>query len=298
MGEIKQPLRGLIPLIFVIIGSLAFIFVGEKVFDIDPGMLSVYALFFVWMAFVLSLGGRWPAHKLKQPAVGIILITLALVIGVLHPFVMEWLGYGPEWHWPIVSNLFLAVAIVIAFDNKFVEGMGQPKALFVNTLFMYVFALLLLLAFGMVPAIWFAFFVFVVFWMDRWPFSEAKQPVKGIMLFAMMGLFALILEYVFNKLDTSFFAPEGGLWFVLFVFFLVLTSWLLETWPVKNVKQPVKAIFGLIVTIVLALAAYYVLVELVKMDAGTAGAYAWVFVSLLYIWDIVFGKWPAERGGA
>lgn len=292
---IKQPARGLIPAIFVIIGAFAFIYVGEKIFLMDIGLIAVYALFFVWVAFVVSLCEKWPCHRMKQPVVGSIFLLVALVLGILHPVIMGWLGFGAEWYWPLISNLFLGVGLVVAFSNGLVTGFKQPKSVFTNALFMYVFAIVGLLWFGFVPAIWFAMFVFVFFWMETWPFGATKQPAKGIMMFVMMGFFALLLEYGFELFHTTFFNPDAGLWFVLFVWWLVLTSWQLETWPLKGVKQPLKAIGGLVITVPLTFISYYIIVNVLGIATGAGGMYVWVFVSWLYTWDIVYGKWPAER---
>ncbi len=277
------------------IGAFAFIYVGEKIFLMDIGLIAVYALFFVWVAFVVSLCDKWPCHRMKQPVVGSIFLLVSLVLGIMHPVVMGWLGYDAGWYWPLISNLFLGVGLVVAFSNGLVAGFKQPKSVFTNALFMYVFAIVGLLWFGFVPAIWFAMFVFVFFWMETWPFGATKQPAKGIMMFVMMGFFALLLEYGFEMFHTTFFNPDAGLWFVLFVWWLVLTSWQLETWPLKGVKQPLKAIGGLVITVPLTFISYYIIVNVLGIATGAGGMYVWVFVSWLYTWDIVFGKWPAER---
>lgn len=295
MPTLNQPLRGLIPTFFVIIFSILFIYLGEHVLNLTSGEVAVYALFFVWTAFVISLAERWPVGRWKQPMVGLFFVTVALVLGVLHPTIMRWLGYGPEWEWPIISNLFLGVGLLMAFDNGLATGMKQPRAVFSNALFMYIFAIVALLWFGFVPAIWFAMFVFVFFWMEKWPFGATKQPAKGILLFVVMGFFALLLEYGFEYAGTTFFNADAGLWFVTFVWWLVLTSWQLETWPLKNVRQPAKGLGGLVISVVLTFVTYYVIADMLAMDLGAAGMYVWVFVAWLYTWDIVFGKWPAER---
>ncbi len=292
----KQPLRGLIPLLMVVIFSLVFILVAENIFHIGPGWEAIYALFFVWMAFVVSLAGRWPLAKYKQPWVGIAFLSAAMFLGVLHPYITEWLGYDKlALAWPLISNLFLGVGIIVALGNYWADGLKQPAALFANAIFMYVFAIILLLWIGFVPAIWFAFFVFVFFWLETWPVQNAKQPGKGVFLFAIMGLFSVILWYLFVKVGYAWGTAEAGLWFVLWVFMLVATSWELETWPLQKVKQPLKGIGGLIITLPLTFIAYYLIVDVFKMNAGDAGMYVWVFTSWLYSWDILFGKWPAER---
>jgi hypothetical protein len=93
---------------------------------------------------------------------------------------------------------------------------------------------------------------------------------------------------------TTFFNPDAGLWFVLFVWWLVLTSWQLETWPLKGVKQPLKAIGGLVITVPLTFISYYIIVNVLGIATGAGGMYVWVFVSWLYTWDIVFGE-PLSR---
>lgn len=293
----QQPLRGIIPLIFVLIASVLFILGGKILFGLDAAMLSVYALFFVWTAFLISMCNRWPFQKLRQPVVGFIFLAVALIIGILHPVIMQVLGFSPDLYWPLISNLFLGIGILIAFDNKLVDGFSQPVAIALNALFCYVLAILLIQVFGMVPAIWFAIFVFVVFWQEFWPVKNTSQPTKGIFAFVLIGAFTLILEYGFRAAGTDFFKPDAGLWFVLFVWWLVTTSWQLETWPVKQVAQPVKAIIGLIISVILTCTSYFIIVSVLRFDPGIAGGYVWVFVAWLYTWDIVFGKWPAERSG-
>ena len=293
----RQPLGGLILLSFVVMGSTIFIAIGEKVFQIDSAMLAVYALFFVWTAFVISLCDRWPIQEVKQPWVGFVFLAMALVVGILHPLTIGWMGYGTELYWPLISNLFLAIGIILVFDNPLATGTKQPKSVVFNILFMYVFAIILILAFGMVPAIWFAMFVFLFFWLDRWPVSKSPQPSKGILLFVIMAAFALILESGFHLLGTSFFRPDAGLWFVIWVWWLVATSWQLETWPVRNMSQPAKGMAGLAVTVILTFVTYWLLVSVLGLEESVAGAYAWVFVAWLYTWHIVLGKWPTERSG-
>lgn len=291
----QQPIRGIIPLIFVLIASVLFILGGTILFGLDAAMLSVYALFFVWTAFLISMCDRWPCQRLRQPVVGFIFLAAALIIGILHPILMGVLGFSPDLYWPLISNLFLGIGILIVFGNKLVEGFTQPTAIALNALFCYVLAILLIQVFGIVPAIWFAIFVFVVFWLEFWPVTAAAQPAKGILAFVLIGALTLILELGFRAAGTDFFKPEAGLWFVLFVWWLVATSWQLETWPVKQVAQPVKAIFGLVTSVIPTFASYYVIVSVLRFDPGTAGGYVWVFVAWLYTWEIVLGKWPAER---
>ena len=205
----NQPVRGIIPVLCVIISSIIFIGIGQSTFGINPDMLSVYALFFVWTAFIVSLAGDWPLAKIRQPLRGISYLAICLVIGVLHPLVISWLGYGPETYWPLISNLFLGIGIIIAFDNPLVNGFSQPKAVFFNTLFCYVFAIILMAGYGFVPSIWFAMFVYYFFWVEKWPLQQIAQPVKGILAFTVLGFLSLIFWQAYSMAGTSFFKPEG-----------------------------------------------------------------------------------------
>lgn len=105
----------------------------------------------------------------------------------MHPLAMNALGFGSEYYWPLISNLFLGIGIIIAFGNRLVEGFAQPKAIALNILFCYVLAILLIQFMGFVPAIWFALFVYVIFWLEQWPLSKASQPAKGILCFVIIG---------------------------------------------------------------------------------------------------------------
>jgi len=258
-------------------------------------MLSVYALFFVWTAFLVSLAGNWPLGRVKQPLRGFSYLAICLFIGILHPLIISWLGYGPDTYWPLISNLFLGIGIIIAFDNPLANGFSQPTAVFFNSLFCYVFAIILMLGYGFVPSIWFAMFVYYFFWVEKWPLQEVAQPVKGILAFTVLGLFSLIFWQAYSLAGTSFFKPEGGLFFVLFVWWLVMFSWNLETWPAQKIAQPVKGIIGLIISLVLTGLSYVVILKVFGIDPGTAGSIVWIFVSWLYTWDIVLAKWPADQ---
>ncbi len=85
----NQPVRGIIPILCVIISSVIFIGVGQGTLGIDSGMLSVYALFFVWTAFIVSLAGKWPLGKVKQPLRGFSYLAISLVFGILHPLIIS-----------------------------------------------------------------------------------------------------------------------------------------------------------------------------------------------------------------
>lgn len=92
----NQPVRGLIPVLCVVISSIIFIEIDQGTFGINPDVLSVYFLFFVWTAFIVLLAGNWPPEKGRQPLKGITYLVICLVIEVLHPLVISWLGYGSE----------------------------------------------------------------------------------------------------------------------------------------------------------------------------------------------------------
>jgi hypothetical protein len=66
----NQPVRGIIPILCIIISSTIFIGIGQGTLGIDYSILSVYALFFVWTAFIVSLAGNWPLGRVKQPLRG------------------------------------------------------------------------------------------------------------------------------------------------------------------------------------------------------------------------------------
>lgn len=294
-ASIGQPLRGIVPLLLVLLGTALFTYLGQAVFVLDAPTLSVYALYFVWTAFVISLSDRWPFEGIRQPYAGTILLLVALIGGALHPALVKALGFAPEVHWPLISNLFFGIGVLIAFSKALTDGLKQPAALALNTLFCYVLAIVVIQVYGMIPAIWFAWFVYVVFWLECWPVGNLPQPAKGILTFVIIGLLTLLLQYAFRLAGTNFFAPEAGLWFVLFVGALVSSSWQLETWPIRKLAQPLKGLIGLAGAIAVVSLSYYLIVTGLKLDPGIASAYAWVFVAWLYTWEIVFGKWPAER---
>jgi hypothetical protein len=104
----------------------------------------------------------------------------------------------------LISNLFLGIGIIIAFDNPFVNGFSQPKAVFFNALFCYVFAIILMVGYGFVPSIWFAMFVYYFFWVEKWPLQHVAQPVKGILAFTFLRFLSLIFWQAYSMAGTSF----------------------------------------------------------------------------------------------
>lgn len=73
----RQPPRGLIPILCVITASIVFSLIGRNLLGIEPGDLSVYALFVVWTAFLVSLTDKWPFQKVRQPYLGLILLIFS-----------------------------------------------------------------------------------------------------------------------------------------------------------------------------------------------------------------------------
>jgi len=297
----KFPLKGLLPTIGILICSILTIWIGINLLGYDAGIVSIYTLFATWFAFILSTGGGWPIEGVPQPYRGFIFLIICLAYGFLHMWAQPVVfGFSAKYYWPAIANLFLAIGITISLDNKLVEGLKQPVALIMNILFWYLFAFLLLYIIpvnnGMVPSIWFAWFVFLFFWMDRYPISDLPQPAKSVLSFAIMAGAGIFLNYIFKWFfHTTFFQPDAGTWFAVWVFWLVLSSWVFDTWPFQDVKQPTKGIIGLVLTVVLASVTYYIIAYVAKVNLQDAVGYAWIFVSWVYMWPICLGKWPARE---
>lgn len=300
MGE-RFPMRGILPAVGVLVCSIVTVWVGVGRIGLDPGTLSVYTLFATWFAFVISTAEGWPIAGVRQPARGLIFIAVCLAYGAFHMWAQPRLfGFPETYFWPAIANLFLAIGITIAFDNKLVAGLKQPTAVIMNILFWYLFAYLLFYIVpvnnGMVPAIWFAWFLFFFFWMERYPISHLPQPAKAILSFCIMAGCGVLLNYVFSWFfKTYFFRPDAGAWFAAWVFWLVMSSWIFDTWPFQTVRQPVKGGIGLVLTVILASVTYWVIVFVARIDLASAVGYLWIFICWAYIWPICLGKWPAAE---
>jgi hypothetical protein len=278
----RQPLRGLLPLIFLISASLLCILLS-RCFHVEYANLAVWALFFVWTAFMLSLWDECPIRKIPHPLGGFLLLILSMLSGLFHFWVMKQFKLE-SFYWPIIANLFLGLGITVAFEF--------PKFFLQRLIFWYALAITLVISVGMVPAIWFAWFVYFFFWLEQWPVKQTPQPIKGFLTFLILAALSFILEASFRTFGTSFFKPEGSLWFVLFVWWLVSTSWQFETWPFKSFPQPLKGFLGLILCVLGASFFFFVIAKL-KIAYPLAANITWVFVSWLYSWDICMDKWPA-----
>ncbi len=295
------PARGVLPTIGILVCAILTIGIGVGMLHIDPGTLSVYTLFATWFAFIVSMAEGWPIAKVSQPVRGFIFILVCLLYGAFHMWAQPNLfGIDAKYFWPAIANLFLAIGITIALDNKLVVGLKQPVAVIMNILFWYLVAYLLIYLIpynnGMVPAIWFAWFLFYFFWMDRFPIADLPQPAKGILSLCVLGACGILLNYVFMWFfNTYFFNPNANSWFASWVFWLVISSWVFDTWPFQNIPQPRKAGVGLVLTVVLASITWYVIAYVLKIALGDAIGYLWVFICWGYIWPICLGKWPATE---
>jgi len=300
----RFPMRGLLPAIGLILCAVLTLWIGGGLLRIDPGTLSVFTLFATWFAFVISTGEGWPIAKVPQPWRGFIFLLVCLAYGVFHMWAQPKLfGFSADFFWPAIANLFLAIGITIAFDNKLVAGLKQPIALIMNIAFWYLFAYLMIIVVpvnnGMVPAIWFAWFLFVFFWLERWPIAGLPQPSKGILSFCMMVGFGVLLNYIFVWFfNSSFFQPDANSWFACWVFWLVMTSWIFDTWPFQTLKQPTKGVVGLVLTVALASITYVLLRFVFGVELANLGSYVWVFICWAYLWPICLGKWPATEKAA
>lgn len=280
----------------VIVASVATIFIGNY-FGVDPVTLSVYTLFACWFSFIISYSDKWPLRKYSQPLQGALFLVVCIIYAFVQPYVqVNILNYGTENYWPIIANLFFALGLSAAFDNRLVKGLKQPKAVILNAFFWYLITIVLLLTIGYVPSIWFAFFVLYFFWFDRYPIGTMKQPFKGILSFVVMGASSLVLEFAFRLAGTSFVGGNlvGPVWFAHWVFWLVATSWVFKNYPFEKLRQPLKGIVGTAMTVALALCSFYITNNLAGLPLAENLGYAWVFVSWVYIWPIVFGSWPAR----
>ena len=294
------PVKGLLPSIGVVLAAVLTILIGNAVLGIDPGTLSIFTLFVTWAAFMISTAGGWPLEKFSIPVRGFTFIVISLIYGVFHIWAQPNIfGFSGDYYWPVIANLFLAIGITIAFDNKLVSGLKQPYALIFNILFWYIFTFVLLYLVpvfnGMVPSIWFAWFVFFFFWLGRYPLSELPQPTKGILSLVIMGSLGILLNFIFIWFfNTNFFQPDAGFWFAAWVFWLVITSWIFDTWPFQNLKQPRRGLIGLPLTVALATITYVIVVYGTNISLPDAGSYGWIFISWAYIWPIFLQKWPAK----
>ena len=294
------PIKGILPTICLVVFALLTILIGQTVLGFDPGTLSVFTLFATWFAFMLSTAGGWPLEKASIPIRGFIFLLISLGYGLLHMWAQPRIfGLSEDFFWPMIANLFLAIGITIAFENKLVSGLKQPAALILNALFWYLFAAGLLFLVphlgGMIPAIWFAWFVFHFFWMDRYPVGNLPQPAKALLSFVIMVACGVLLNFVFRWFfNSGFFQPDAGFWFACWVFWLVITSWIFDTWPFQKLAQPVKCLVGLLITVALATITFCIVAFGTDIGFPDAGSYAWIFISWSYIWPICFGKWPAK----
>lgn len=295
------PMRGVLPAIGILVLSALTIWIGVGQLHLDPGKLAVFTLFATWFAFVISTAEGWPIAKASRAWRGFIFVIVCLLYGAFHMWAQpRLLGFSDTYYWPVIANLFLAIGITIAFDNKLVAGLKQPIAVIMNILFWYLFAYLIIYIVpgnnGMVPAIWFAWFLFIFFWLERWPIANQPQPAKGILSFCMMVGSAVLLNYVFVWFfHSSFFQPDANSWFACWVFWLVMTSWVFDTWPVQALKQPGKGLVGLVLTVALASTTYVVLRFAIGIELANLGSYVWVFICWGYIWAICLAKWPATE---
>lgn len=286
----------------IVVCSILSVIIGTSVLHYDVGMVSVFTLFATWFAFIVSNAEYWPFGKVKQPVKGLIFVAVCLGYAVIHLLTQDKIfGFSADYYWPFIANLFLGIGITTAFDNRLVAGLKQPVAVIANILVWYLLtaALFVLVPVynGMVPAVWFAWFVFYLFWMEKWPIAELPLPQRGIITMFVLAALGALLAYIFVWFfKTSFFSPDAGTWFAQWVWWLVFTSWVMGTRPFQNLKQPAKGLAGLALTVALA-SVTYAISSRIFPDLGYLNSLTWIFVSWVYIWPLCFQTWPSSSGG-
>ena len=244
MPNLKQPVAGFVASAVIIAISLAFI--SLFTFPMFAGWVSYYLVCVVPIQLIIGVvwGGKYPgfAAKLAQPAKGITLTLLALVVALIQAAVFFYaVGGGISPPTPILEQ-FAIVTVVTTFWMIFMFGCWPFTTFSKNPA---------VIGFSLLVGVWviaYALFrvLFNYTFLKGAPFYLDKLDPKG--------LFA-------GPVALSFFIS------VMFGLFLMLNF---DLWPLTKspgiMKQPVQGIVMTLVTVAIGGVASYVAVKIMHVD--------------------------------
>lgn len=257
MGEKEepQPLFGIGGMVIVWVWAAIIWFVMRYVVGWDWFKATAIDWAIIWMAFFFLGFENWPFNKIKQPFQGIIVAALCHIFGVLHWYVLEWIGWDPNVYLvPILCNLFFLMALsLFCLDNEYMANVKQPAKGILNNLLWYMGAIVLALwaPMGGIPAHWFPWGLIVNLGFGKYMLRGMKQPSKGIMQLALwvfgIMIYTIIMSIFFGiQWGTNQYFIWYGVWdvwcFTWFVYFM--------HWPWRKLGQPWNGIIGAIVSFI------------------------------------------------
>lgn len=290
-AKLEQPLKGIYLLLFsmvvgVFVASLSHFTIGGSVAPPTP-----FIIFFTILSVVISLWlvivwQCWPMSAIHPHPAFIGFGTLFLVY-VLDIIIYKWLmdfsflkgapfyvpaldPHGPINAWVVISFAVTTVATILAMAE-----------------------------------------------LDFWPLSLVprkapafgKQPLFGIMATVWILVIAFIIRTIFIKglgMDVVVYAVKVPICIIFGEFIMLL---LMQTSPVQTAKQPAKGFVLIIMSIILAVAMYYLYTWFSSLIAGNLPsgppAYVhelWIATSLLSItfpiiaiYTGLFNFWPLSE---
>ncbi|MFW9847435.1 MAG: hypothetical protein ACFFD6_11845 [Candidatus Thorarchaeota archaeon] len=225
MPRFKQPIAGLISLIYIFIISIIVWWIPMLIGTTYVGNVAFFSLLggFGLMAVLFAIWfENWPSYKLKTPwKVGI----LGTIINVVTAFILVYIAtfYALTFHGSDAMSLYVGTAIFGALSGSCFS----------------------------VGVLWVAGTMY-------WPFFDKKQPTRGIIVFIIGWIFTLGFWFLFffptgsgAVLDLLAYGTALG-WTQWTIFFSLLTLMTFEYWPWNKLgSQPKIGIAAFIVCLIL-----------------------------------------------
>jgi len=284
---LQQPRRGL----FILLVSLLVAFGISSVWtpDVLQGAFFAFALCLVPIFVVMGLfRNGWPAEKLEQPARGILLLLLAMIIGIIT-FMWIKLAIGGGAVSPITNIYGITVVTIIVVSGPlfgfwpFAGRFSLPFAGIWWFISVYVIGFILFRIFynfefmsgapfynaaidpkGMFMAVspltvvvMGLPFAFVFLHLGMWPFSKLKQPWLGIATCATTWILSGIM-YLITTSALGYGVAEAQVKFGVFgVFGMMIGLMIFETWPGRAIPNPLGGLVNILLGIVLSIAMFF-----------------------------------------
>ncbi|TFG13750.1 hypothetical protein EU537_05695 [Candidatus Thorarchaeota archaeon] len=300
----KQPIKWIVGVVVTVILTAVYWFVFQNILMYDLAITGAWAFFgfaFLWFTtgHVFQL---WPANRItdNRYAQGVIMTILGIIYMALAVYVYMLVNgistmAGIVVSTPFVTNVIFMFGVWIFWLDYWPgkmnreEPIKQPWMGLAILTFSVVAGFLVLDTGTDIPWIWFPISISQLLLFETWPFQELEQPGKGIVLLPIAGFFTWLYAIILDWFGISFFTTlQGPTFTVILVFWTLAFVVYGNMWPLRKVSQPAKGLVSTAISIVAAIATYYVTAMVLPLF-GVDWFFALILWAVFVLWEFIVG---------